>query len=82
MINSNNDNEKESFKEKDNFLLDKKKRVSYRAKANEFEKKKSIKKTGSTKNKNKTQNDSLEQIKVLTKNNVSKIEKRQGWWNQ
>ena len=30
----------------------------------------------------KTQNNSLEQIKVLSENNDKKIEKRQGWWSQ
>ena len=44
MINSVDDNEKKDFKEKDNNLDTKKKRVSYRAKANEFEKKKILQK--------------------------------------
>ena len=78
LINSNNDFEKKDFKESDNNLNTKKKRVSYRAKANDFEKRKDLKKTESTKNKN----DGLEQMKVLSKNNDRKVEKRQGWWNQ
>ena len=82
LINSNNDFEKKDFQEIDNNLNAKKKRVSYRAKANDFEKKKNLKKTESPINKNKNQNDSLEQIKVLSKSNDKKIEKRQGWWSQ
>ena len=82
LVNPNSVYEKKDLKENDNNLNVRKKRVSYRAKANAFEKKKNIKKTESTKIKDKTQNDSLEQIKVLSKNNDKKIEKRQGWWNQ
>ena len=78
LINSNNDLEKKDFQENDNYLNAKKKRVSYRAKANDFEKRKNVKKTESTKNKN----ESLEQMKVFSKNNNKKVEKRQGWWNQ
>ena len=74
-INSNNDFEIKDFQEDDNNLKAKKKRVSYRAKANDFEKKKNLKKTESPINKNKNQNDSLEQIKVLSKNKDKKIEK-------
>lgn len=82
LINLNDsDDEKKHYKENNNNLKDKKKRVSYRAKAQDFEKKKNIKKTESTQNK-KTQNNSLEQIKVLSENNDKKIEKRQGWWSQ
>ena len=82
LINPNNDNEKKDFQKKDNNLDTKKKRVSYRAKANDFEKKKNITKTESTINKPRSQNDNLKQIKVLPENNDKKIEKRQGWWSQ
>ena len=68
--------------EKDNNLDTKKKRVSYRAKANDFKKKKNITKNESTNNKSKSQTDNLKQIKVLPENDDKKIEKRQGWWNQ
>ena len=80
--NSNNDIEKKDLQQNDNNLIAKKKRVSYRAKANDFEKKKNLKKTESIKNKNKTANNGLEQIKVLSKNKDKKTEKRQGWWSQ
>ena len=82
LINSNNDKDKKDFHEKDNNLDTRKKRVSYRAKANYFDKKKNITKTESTKNKRKSQTDSLKKIKVLPENSDKKIEKRQGWWSQ
>jgi len=82
LISSNNTNEKKDFQEKNNNLDTKKKRVSYRAKANDFEKKKNITKSESTNNKSKSQTDNLKQIKVLSESNDKKIEKRQGWWNQ
>ena len=72
---------KKDFQKKDNNLDTKKKRVSYRAKANDFEKKKNITKTESN-NKSRSQVDNLKQIKVLPENNDKKIEKRQGWWSQ
>ena len=78
LINSNNDLEKKDLHTNDSCMSAKKKRVSYRAKANDFERKKNLKKAESTKSKN----ESLEQIKVFSKNNDKKIEKRQGWWNQ
>ncbi len=79
--NNNFDSEKENFSENDDNLTIKKKRISYRAKANDYEKKKN-KKAESTKNKNKTQVEGVGQIKVLSKNSDKKIEKRQGWWSQ
>ncbi len=55
------------------------KRVSYRAKANSFDDEKDLKRSTST---NKEEKDKLNQIKVITKNDEKKVEKRQGWWNQ
>ncbi len=56
------------------------KRVSYRAKANDFDQEKNVKK-GRVK-KNESQKNKLEQIKVISNNDEKKVEKRQGWWNQ
>ena len=82
LISSDNTNEKKDFQEKNNNLDTKKKRVSYRAKANDFERKKNITKSELTNNKSKSQTGNLKQIKVLPESNDKKIEKRQGWWNQ
>jgi hypothetical protein len=82
LINSTDDLKKKKSSENNNNLDTKKKRVSYRAKANDFGEKKNVKKTESTKNVDKSRTDNLEQIEVLSKNNNKKIEKRQGWWNQ
>ena len=69
LINSDDDNKKKDFQEKDNNLDTQKKRVSYRAKANDFEKKKNITKTEST-NKSRSKTDNLKLIKVLPGSNV------------
>ena len=63
MINPNNDNEKKDFQKNDDNLDTKKKRVSYRAKANDFERKKNITKSELTNNKSKSQTGNLKQIK-------------------
>ena len=76
-IEKNLNQKVEQKKESDDTIQ--KKRVSYRAKANDFDQKTKI-----TKNKtmvDQTKQSKIQQIKVLSKSD-KKVEKRQGWWSQ
>ncbi len=57
-----------------------KKRVSYRAKANDYGNNDNKKKVQSKVD--KVQKEKIKPIKIFSKNNDRKVEKRQGWWNQ
>ena len=74
---------KTKFEKKEDNNLDKeniltKKRVSYRAKANDLDNEKLIKIKANEKIKSKK----LDKINIPPKNESKKEEKRQGWWNQ
>ena len=58
-----------------------KKRVSYRAKANDFENNNNNEEKMETKS-NTVQKNKMKPVKVLPEDNNRKVEKRQGWWNQ
>ena len=57
-----------------------KKTVSYRAKAKDLDKEKLIEIESEKKTKKRT--NKIDKIKILQKTKVKKKKKRQGWWNQ